>query len=84
MLKRYKIYNESDEDEEYKVCIEHPTDELHTLCGARVSDTLDGQPEETKDLINCEFCIQTIKAIIEGVCPGCFIGPPDCQCWNDK
>jgi len=65
MLKRYKIYNESNEDEEYKICSEHSSNKTFSLCGSRISDTLDGKPEETEEPITCDFCIQTIKEIKE-------------------
>jgi len=82
MLKHYKIYNP--DNNEYVTCVEHPTDDLHSLCGSGIDETPDGQPEETEALITCDYCLKIIKTIIENICPSCFNGPIDCCCQRDE
>lgn len=60
-MKHYKTYDP--DNDEYVICAEHPTDDLHSLCGNRIDETPDGQPEETKEKINCEYCLEVIKII---------------------
>jgi len=72
-LKHYRIdlddiyYDENGNeiDPEFTICLEHPSIESRTLCGADISDTLDGQPIITNEKINCKYCLDTIKAIKE-------------------
>lgn len=63
-LSHYKTYPDPDIDE-YDVCIQHPTSEGCTLCGDRIDNAPDGNPEETNEKVNCEYCLETIKVIKE-------------------
>jgi len=67
-LKHYIWYDPDDEIS--TVCLEHPTCEGMNLCGGKIDDTPDGQPEETKKDIDCSFCLEIIKRIREetGIC----------------
>ena len=67
MLKHYKIYEVNGEDvdaEKDEICIEHPSDDEHSLCGRKIDQTPDGNPEETEEDINCKYCLQTIYEIL--------------------
>ena len=63
MLKHYKTYDP--DNDKYVTCIEHPTDDIYSLCGNRIDETPDGQPETTKEPVTCAYCLQTIKEIKE-------------------
>lgn len=65
-LTHYKWYkNPDDFPDEYDVCLEHPTAENFTLCSGVIDQTPDGNPEETNEPINCNFCLEVIKTIKE-------------------
>jgi hypothetical protein len=62
-LKYYKTYDQ--DNNAYVTCIEHPINDLYSLCGEILDDNPSGQPEEVKGPITCTYCLQIIKEIKE-------------------